>query len=142
MDACTLITTKTTIIHFRTFKEKNLKWTNTCLKNQCLTQMLNTEILLQKYMEDLEKLAIPQCPGIGTGRLFIRGEKQQKFWRNSIKLSKKFLIFLCNRTASGTVTSNLFPLTQFRLLKKGKQRRLLWTQAFVKSCNKSFWSLH
>lgn len=31
--------------------------------------MLNTEVLLEKHMEDLEELAISQCPGIHTGSL-------------------------------------------------------------------------
>lgn len=61
----------------------------------------------------------------------------------SIKLSKKnsfdFSIYWDSLWHSNI--QFLFPLTQFRFLKKEKQRRLLWTQAFVKSCNKSFWSL-
>lgn len=51
--------------------------------------MLNTEVLLEKHMEDLEELAISQCPGIHIGSLGM-GEE---FWRNSIKLSKKFWFF-------------------------------------------------
>lgn len=35
--------------------------------------MLNTEVLLEKHMEDLEELAISQCLGIHIGTLGIGG---------------------------------------------------------------------
>lgn len=38
--------------------------------------MLKTEVLLQKYIKDLEELAMSQCPGTDMGRLGI-GTKQK-----------------------------------------------------------------
>lgn len=107
-----------------------------------MSQMLKTKVPVTEVHVRLRRTSNTTMPRHRHRQVGHRKKQKLELWRNSTKLSKKYLVFLYNGTASGTATLNFWNhWPNLDCSKTEKQRRLLWTQAFVKSCNKSFWSL-
>lgn len=99
--------------------------------------MLTKEVLLQKDTEDSEEEpAVSQCPRMDTGRLG-RGQKKTKRPLKEQYQTKQTILIFYNMGQPLAQQHPIFvSLTQFRLLKKEKQRRLYEHKLLLRAVTK------